>query len=142
VISYLDSADGITVEQLNGFFEGWPSPPSRETHLQILKASYAVVLAVDESSGAVVGFATAISDGILAAYIPLLEVLTSHRGRDIGSELMRRMLERLERFYMVDLATDPDKEAFYSPLGMKPAFAMVLRRYDRQSGAPDDGIAG
>jgi ribosomal protein S18 acetylase RimI-like enzyme len=140
MIHYADSADGITAGQLGGFFESWPSPPSRETHLEILRRSYAVVLALDESSGEVVGFVTAISDGILAAYIPLLEVRASHRGKGIGSELMRRMLERLERFYMVDLATDPDKERFYSPLGMKPAFSMVLRRYDRQAGALDDDL--
>jgi ribosomal protein S18 acetylase RimI-like enzyme len=138
MILYVDSADEIKADQLNGFFEGWPSPPSRDTHLEILKASYAVVLAVDESSGDVVGFVNAISDGVLAAYIPLLEVRVSYRGMGIGSELMKRMLKRLERFYMVDLATDPDKEAFYTPLGMKPAFAMVLRRFDRQAGAPDE----
>jgi ribosomal protein S18 acetylase RimI-like enzyme len=140
MIRYVDSADGITADQLEGFFEGWPSPPSRETHLEILRRSYAVVLAVDEPSGEIVGFVTAISDGVLAAYIPLLEVRTSHRGRGIGSELMKRMLERLGRFYMVDLATDPDKESFYSPLGMKPAFSMVLRRYDRQAGVLDDDL--
>jgi ribosomal protein S18 acetylase RimI-like enzyme len=138
MIRYIDSADGITVDRLDGFFEGWPTPPSRETHLEILRRSYAVVLAVDEHSNDVVGFVTAISDGVLSAYIPLLEVRVSHRGRGIGRELMKRMLERLERFYMVDLATDPDKEAFYSSLGMRPAFAMVLRRYDRQAGAAGD----
>ena len=29
MIRYAESADGIHPEQLDGFFHGWPSPPSR-----------------------------------------------------------------------------------------------------------------
>jgi ribosomal protein S18 acetylase RimI-like enzyme len=129
------TSEGISPDQLEGFFDGWPSPPSSDTHLEILKRSYRVVLAVDDSTDEVVGFITAISDGILTAYIPLLEVRRSHRSMGVGSELLKRMMKRLDRFYMVDLVTDPDRESFYSRFGMRPGFAMVVRRYDHQSGA-------
>ena len=59
-----------------------------------------------------VGFITAISDGVLSAFIPLLEVLPAP-GPGIGSELVRRMLSELEDFYMVDLVCDPELEPFY-----------------------------
>lgn len=135
MIRYTESLDGIGPEQLRGFFVGWPSPPTPETHLNILKGSSHVMLAID--GGSVVGFVNAISDGVLAAYLPLLEVLPSHQGRGIGRGLMTRMMERLESFYMVDLVCDEARKPFYESLGMKPAPAMGIRRYDRQSGASD-----
>jgi ribosomal protein S18 acetylase RimI-like enzyme len=67
----------------------------------------------------VVGFVTAISDGVLSAYVPLLEVLPEYQGRGIGTELMRRLLARLEDLYMVDLCCDTDLEPFYRRLGLQ-----------------------
>ncbi|WP_218212220.1 GNAT family N-acetyltransferase, partial [Pseudomonas sp. 2822-15] len=81
----------MTEEMLQGFFVGWPNPPSSHTHLKLLEKSTHIVLAVDDENEQVVGFITAISDGVLSAYIPLLEVLTEYQGRGIGKELVRRM---------------------------------------------------
>ncbi len=134
MIRYQNSAEGIRPDQLEGFFEGWPSPPSPDTHIAILRGSYRVVLAVDDEIDSVVGFISAVSDGVLAAYIPLLEVLPSYRRRGIGRELVTRMQEELGDLYMVDLVCDEAMESFYASLGMKPAHAMTVRRYDRQSG--------
>ena len=127
MIVYRDDLSEIVALQLTGFFEGWPDPPSPETHLRILQGSDHVVLALDSASDRVVGFVTAISDGVLSAYIPLVEVLPGYRGQGIGTELMRRMLARLESLYMVDLMCDPELEAFYRRFGMRPAVGMVLR---------------
>ena len=138
MIRYLNTADGIRPDQLEGFFEGWPSPPTPETHVAIMSGSYRVVLALDEDSDAVVGFITAVSDGVLAAYIPLLEILPSYRRRGIGRELVARMQQELGELYMVDLVCDEAMESFYASLGMKPAHAMTVRRYHKQSGtAPE-----
>jgi ribosomal protein S18 acetylase RimI-like enzyme len=134
MILYTDSAADITPDNLRGFFHGWPDPPSPETHLKLLADSAEVVLALDDETGDVVGFITAISDGILSAYIPLLEVLPAYQGRGIGSELTRRMLDKLEDLYMVDLICDPQLQPFYARLGMRPASGMMLRHYDRQRG--------
>lgn len=135
MIDYRMSLDGITAERLQGFFVGWPDPPSPATHLRILQGSAAIVLAIDESSGQVVGFINAIGDGVHAAFIPNLEVLPAYQHQGIGSELVRRMLVQLTEYYAVDLVCDPDVQSFYERLGMRPARAMVIRRYDRQSGA-------
>jgi predicted N-acetyltransferase YhbS len=134
MIRYTDSTIGITEGQLNGFFEGWPDPPTPATHMKILEGSNVVVIAIAEEESRVVGFVTAVTDGVLAAYLPLLEVLPEYRRRGIGSELMRRVMEKLEGLYMVDLLSDPETEPFYSRFGMKPAHAMTVRRYERQSG--------
>ncbi len=134
MVTYTDSIADITPAQLQGFFVGWPNPPAPATHLRILAGSYAMVLARDES-GAVVGFITAISDGVSCAYIPHLEVLPAYQGQGIGSELVRRMLARLRQLYMVDLICDEDVQPFYERLGLRRYTGMVLRNYDRQSGS-------
>jgi ribosomal protein S18 acetylase RimI-like enzyme len=134
MISYTDSVKDITADRLRGFFVDWPHPPSPETHLKLLQNSDHVVLAVDDETGHVVGFITAVSDGVLAAYIPLLEVLPVYQRQGIGQELMRRMLEKLSGLYAVDLMCDPDLEPFYARLGMRPAFGMIIRRHERGSG--------
>jgi len=136
MIEYTDTIDGVSAQDLSGFFVGWPNPPSPETHLRILAGSAAVVLARDSAAGPVVGFITAISDGVSCAYIPHLEVLPAYRGGGIGSELWRRMLGRPRHLDMIDLVRDRDVQPFYARLGMQPYTGMILRNYDRQSGAP------
>ena len=37
--------------------------------------------------------------------------------------------------YMIDLICDTDVRPFYARLGMQPYTSMILRNYDRQSGA-------
>jgi ribosomal protein S18 acetylase RimI-like enzyme len=137
MISYIDSVEGVSPAQLRGFFTdwGWPNPPSPETHLDILRRSDHVVLAMDTEEQRVAGYINALSDGVLTAYIPLLEVLKPYQGRGIGTELVRRMMGQLESLYMVDLTTEPALEPFYRRFGMQRAFGMVIRRIERQSGA-------
>ena len=135
MISYTGDLGGITAEQLGGFFVDWPDPPTPDTHLRLLHGSDAVEIARDESTGQVVGLITAISDGVLSAYVPLLEVLPDYQGRGIGSELVRRLLSRLEHLYMVDLLCDAELRPFYERQGMRPAAGMMVRNYARQAGA-------
>ncbi|MEI2689386.1 MAG: GNAT family N-acetyltransferase [Anaerolineae bacterium] len=137
---FITSVDPISSSQLHGFFVGWPDPPSPETHLAILRRSDAVVLAVDDESAQVVGFVNALSDGVLSAFIPLLEVLPAYQGRGIGSELVRRLLAQLSDLYAVDLLCDADVQPFYARLGLQPAQGMMLRRYERQAG-PRGGLS-
>ena len=61
---------------------------------------------------------TAISDGVISAYIPLLEVLPDFQGRGIGKELTGRLLEELDGLYMVDLSCDEELVPFYEGLGL------------------------
>jgi GNAT superfamily N-acetyltransferase len=133
MIIYTDSLEGTTPAMLHGFFVGWPNRPAPETHLRLLEGSDHVVLALDDA-GRVVGFITAISDGVLSAYIPLLEVLPEYQGRGIGGDLVRRMLEKLDGLYMIDLLCDAPLQPYYERHGMKPATGMLVRNYERQSG--------
>ena len=91
-IRYTHSLEGVSASMLTGFFVGWPNPPSPDTHLRMLRHSYCAVLAIDERRNCVVGFITAISDGVLCAYIPLLEVLPEYQKQGIGTELVSALL--------------------------------------------------
>ena len=117
MIEYTTSLEGVTPDHLEGFFVGWPSPPSSERHLDLLRGSAHVVLAKDGDR--VIGFVTAISDGVLSAYIPLLEVVPDFQGRGIGSELVRQLLDRLGHLYMVDVICDENVVPFYGRFGLQ-----------------------
>jgi len=125
VVEYLTSVDTVEAAQLVGFFEGWPVPPSPERCLALLRGSSHVVVA--QEAGEVVGFVTAISDGVLATYIPLLEVRRKWRGKGVGHELVRRGLGQLEGVYTVDVVCDPDLVPFYQSFGMVPLAGMARR---------------
>ena len=114
---------------LAGFFRGWKAAPSIEGHLQILRTSPYVVLALDESTGNVVGFIYAITDGLLNAYVPMLEVLSQFRRQGIGKDLVRRMLQELDKYYMVALLCDPELQPFYDSCGMIQATGRKRRNF-------------
>lgn len=116
MVDYTESLEGVGAEHLHGFFVGWRRVPTPEQHLAVLRGSAHVVLARDGER--VVGFVTAVGDGVLSAFIPLLEVLPEYQGEGIGTELMRRMLARLDSLYMVDLCCDAELEPFYKRFGM------------------------
>ncbi|HSF84437.1 MAG TPA: GNAT family N-acetyltransferase [Acidimicrobiia bacterium] len=135
MILYTTDVSAVTEADLEGpFFVGWPDPPDPAAHLRLLRGSDHVVLAVHDGDNRIVGFATAITDGVLAAYIPLLEVVPDYQGRGIGSELVRRLVEAIGPIYMVDAMCDPDLQPFYQHLGLAPATGVMFRNHSRQRG--------
>lgn len=138
-VSYTESVEDLIPEQLQGFFVGWPNKPSSKTHLELLRKSNHRVLALNER-GEVVGYITAITDGVLSAYIPFLEVLPEYQGKGIGQELAKRMLEKLKSLYMIDLSCDLDVQPFYERLGMEKSVGMRLRNYPNQNGEGEQSL--
>jgi len=134
MIKYIDSASEIKPDQLKGFFVDWPNPPSKVTHLEILKNSTYVVLALDGNN--VVGFINALSDNVLTAYIPLLEVLPEYKRQGIGKELVRKIVKRIDGLYMIDLLCDEDVQTYYDKLdlGFIKTKGMCIRNYKNQAG--------
>lgn len=128
MITYIHSTEDVNPAQLKGFFEGWLNPPSPEVHLELLKRSDCIVLA-KSGEGRIVGYVTALTDGVLTAYVSFLEVIPEFRGRGIGTELMKRLLQRLEKLYSIDLMCDPEVAAFYENLGFHQGNGMMIRRY-------------
>lgn len=127
MIKYVNSLENINATNLKGFFVGWPNLPSSKKHMELLKNSDFFWLAIDDTSNNVVGFITAISDNILSAYIPLLEVIPDYQGNGIGSQLVTRMLNSLSHLYMVDLVCDEPLTNFYKQFDMFKSQGMIIR---------------
>lgn len=129
MITYKYDLSGVTESYLDPFFEEWPEKPELAKRLEILKNSNYVILAMDCDN--IIGFINAVTDKTLSAYIPLLEVIPKYRKQGIGTELVKRMLDQLKEFYMIDLCCDENLEGFYKKLGMEKVTGMVKRNYNR-----------
>ncbi|MCL2574328.1 MAG: GNAT family N-acetyltransferase [Defluviitaleaceae bacterium] len=135
-IKYTNNITTISDDMLDGgFFVGWSNSPDASTHLKILRGSHLAYVAIDEKTGKVVGFINAVSDGVLSAYIPLLEVLPDYQNCGIGGELIKRILTDLKNIYMIDIICDKEIAPYYVKHGaMVHGSACIFRNYDAQSG--------
>ena len=132
MVTYSSDLAMLEPSALEGFFEGWPRRPSASDLLRLLHSSYRAIVALDEANR-VVGFISAISDRVLSAHIPLLEVLPDSRGQGIGTELVTRMLGELAHLYAVDLVCDDEMAGFYQRFGLQRMCALGWRRPDSVS---------
>lgn len=114
-IEYLTVNDRISPDMISGFFVGWPDPPTPEKLIETMAGSYRRVWAVQD--GKVIGYINAISDGVLNAFIPWLEVHPDHQDEGIGTELVRRVVAELDGMYAIDLCCDTDLLPYYEKLG-------------------------
>jgi len=126
-MEYIDCIDEVKKEQLQGFFVGWKSPLTPDRHHELLRGSSHFIVAIENDLA--VGFITALTDGVNSSFIPLLEVLPEYRNCGIGSELVRRMLAKLENISNVDLICDQEMQPFYERFNMLRSYGMVLRKY-------------
>lgn len=124
-ISYTDTLTDDIKLNAAAFFEGWPRRPDDTQFAAVLKGSHAIVLAVHD--GEVIGFINAISDGVLTAFIPWLEVQPQWRGQGIGAELVGRIIQALDGMYSIDLTCDPHLIPYYERLDLVPLAGMCKR---------------
>ncbi len=124
---YFRDCDTLTTDMLKGFFVGWKTPLSARQHLKILQNSAHIVWA--EENGRCVGFINAITDGMVFAFIPMLEVIPEYQGRGIGTKLMELMLESLKDYTNIDLLCDAPLQPFYEKFGMLKTHGMVIRKF-------------
>jgi GNAT superfamily N-acetyltransferase len=125
VITYRLDASGIERQDLAPFFEGWPTPPSLDRRLAAVRGADHVAIAFDGDR--LVGFATALSDGALMAYLSLLEVIASHRRRGVGTGLVRALEREIGDLYGLDLCCDEELVPFYERQGFSRVAGMVRR---------------
>jgi ribosomal protein S18 acetylase RimI-like enzyme len=118
-------------EEFEGFFVGWPNPPSPEVAYRAFKGASEYCLA--RVNGELVGFITVFTDGFYIAYIPLLEVRPDYQRRGIGKALVRAAVERYKDFYKLDVLCDLRSVLFYQQLGFQWVSGATLVNLDRQS---------
>lgn len=126
MIEYTSDTGVVSASQIDGFFVGWPTAPTPDKLIEVMDSSYRRVWALDGDR--VVGYINAISDGVLTAFIPWLEVHPDYQHQGIGSELVRRLVEQLDGMYSIDLGCDEHLVSYYERLGFFAYTAMGMRR--------------
>jgi ribosomal protein S18 acetylase RimI-like enzyme len=75
-----------------------------------------------------VGFARCLTDHTYNGQINNVVVRSSHRGQEIGTRLVRQILQTDDQVTYI-LRADPGNQAFYEKLGFEPAdLAVVYKR--------------
>ena len=112
-----------------GWWENVADPDPRDIG-RIVAGSYCFLAAFSE--GRLVAMGRVLSDGVSDAYIQDVTVEKGMRHRGIGSDLVRRIVSRLnaDGIRWVGLIAAGNTEDFYRPLGFRPvpgALAMLQR---------------
>jgi GNAT superfamily N-acetyltransferase len=89
-----DDPARIDVDEVHSFLSSesyWAQGRSRETVERLVRTADRVVGLYDGERQ--IGFARALSDGVAFAYLADVYVLSAYRGRGLGLELVREMVE-------------------------------------------------
>lgn len=119
MIEYSERRD-FDPEQLRALFAavGWESGRYPNGLAAGLAASSRVVSAWDGDR--LVGLVRALDDGATVAFLHYLLVLPEYRGRHIGEQLMRRIMDAYrDMLYIKIMPSDPATLPFYAKLGFE-----------------------
>lgn len=101
--------------------QGWwtQSDDDPELVAKIVSGSHCFLLVQQRAD--IVGMGRAISDGVSDAYIQDVTVKAEYRKRGIGSQIVQRLVERLnaEGLNWVGLIAENNAYEFYEPLGFQ-----------------------
>ena len=104
----------------------WARGRDRETQDRLIDGATRIVgLYRDDRQ---VGFSRAVSDEAAMAYLADVYVLPEHRGRGLGLELVREMVEAGPLAHVKWMLHTEDAHRLYARLGFAPAGRKVLER--------------
>lgn len=103
----------------------WRTRPQFDTQLH---TAWRVVGAYETATGAQVGFARALSDGIAIAYLADVYVLNHARGHGLGKALVHHMIEKGPGAHFRWMLHTNDAHGLYTPFGFTAADPTYLER--------------
>jgi GNAT superfamily N-acetyltransferase len=124
-----DDRDRIDVEAVHAFLSEqayWALGRPRERQERLVRESSRVLGLYRD--GAQVGFARAVSDGNSIAYLADVYVLPEHRGRGLGLELVRELVDRGPFAHVRWILHTEDGHGLYAKLGFGPPGPKVMER--------------
>jgi ribosomal protein S18 acetylase RimI-like enzyme len=130
-----DDRDRIDVAAVHAFLSEhayWALGRPRERQERLVRESSRVLGLYRE--GEQVGFARAVSDGNSIAYLADVYVLPEHRGRGLGLELVREMVERGPFAHVRWILHTEDGHDLYARVGFGPPGPKVMERPARPEG--------
>ncbi len=126
-----DDPARIDVDAVHAFISGesyWGRGRSRERVELAIRGSRRVVGLYRD--GVQVGFARAVSDGVIVAYLADVYVLPAFRGRGLGLELVREIVDGEGAGDVRWLLHTADAQGLYAKLGFtedRPAYPVMER---------------
>jgi GNAT superfamily N-acetyltransferase len=106
----------------------WGRWRTREDLEKQIAGAWRVVGCYESGSGAMVGFARAVSDGVGLAYLADVYVLPEHRGRRLGERLVRAMVDDGPGAGFRWLLHTADAHGLYERFGFRPPAGDLLER--------------
>ena len=104
----------------------WAAGRTRETQDRLIDEATRVVGLYDGERQ--IGFCRAATDGVSFVYLADVYVLVEYRGRGLGEELVREMVERSDMTHLKWLLHTSDMHALYRTLGFDVPNAKVMER--------------
>ncbi|HWX95899.1 MAG TPA: GNAT family N-acetyltransferase [Solirubrobacteraceae bacterium] len=135
-----DDRARIDVDAVHAFMTEqsyWGRGRSRELQERAIRGSARVVGLYLSSD--LIGFARAVSDGATVAYLADVYVLPGYRGRGLGLELVREIVDGESSSEVRWLLHTADAQGLYSKLGFSdgpPLYPLMERGRRRDAGSP------
>lgn len=124
-----DDPARIDLDAVHGFIATeayWAIGRPREVQERLVREATRVVGLYRD--GRQVGFCRAVSDGVSFAYLADVYVLPGHRGRGLGIELVREMVEHGPFAAQSWILYTEDAHTLYAKLGFGPPGRKLLER--------------
>jgi GNAT superfamily N-acetyltransferase len=127
-----DSKERLDISEVHRFLSEesyWARGRARETQDRLVREAARVVGLYKDARQ--IGFCRAASDGTSFVYLADVYVLAEHRGRGLGEELVREMIERGPLAHLKWLLHTSDMHALYRKLGFDTPGPKVMERLPR-----------
>jgi len=127
-----DDPGRVDIDAVHAFISGesyWGAGRPRDVVERLVRDAQRVVGLYKD--GAQIGFARAATDGVSAVYLADVYVLAEHRGRGLGLELVREMVENGPLADHGWLLHTRDMHALYAKVGFGTPSGRVMERPHR-----------
>lgn len=130
-----DSKDRIDLAEVHRFLSEesyWAAGRARETQDRLIRKASRVVGLYDGDRQ--IGFSRAFTDGLAAAYLADVYVLSEYRGRGLGEELVREMIDNGPYAGVKWLLHTTDAHPLYRKFGFaEPSYKVMERASTRNA---------